>query len=62
MSRSKRLKDWPEKLDKMSESELRRELNHWHTKARILGLKGCDKMAYEVEKVLNRRFPESNVE
>jgi hypothetical protein len=57
MGRFKRTRDWPDKLEKMSEAELRRELAYWQNKARILGQKGSHKTALDIEKILDRRFP-----
>lgn len=60
MTRFDRLKDWPERLERMTEEELRTELRHWRQRERELGHPNAKadtaKRARTVESVIERRF------
>ena len=59
VSRWKHLDDWPEKLQRMTVEELRKELAYWQMKADVIGRKarkGCLKMAWKVGKVLREKL------
>jgi hypothetical protein len=61
MTRFDRLKDWPEKLERLSEAELRAELSYWRMRERELGHRearqGAAKYARTVQSAIERRFP-----
>lgn len=62
MSRFDRLRNWPEKLERMTVAELRSERQYWETRARLpVGTvlqKALLQRIREVEKVIARRFPD----
>ena len=59
MSRNPRLRDWPDCLQKLSVSELQRELAHWQNKLRFLvhpaARKDAAKRVRDVERELASR-------
>jgi hypothetical protein len=59
MTRYHRLKDWPEKLERMSLAELEQEYAYWRQRERELGHRearaGAAKYAREVQAVIDRR-------
>jgi hypothetical protein len=60
MTRFDRLKDWPAKLERMSEAELRAEVSHWLRRERELGHReakqGAARYARTVQAVIARRI------
>jgi hypothetical protein len=64
MTRFKKLKDWPECLERMPIDELRSELNYWLIREQQLGHRDAKKGAFNyartIRKVLGRRLDEGS--
>jgi len=59
MSRFKKLRDWPDNLQRLSPDELRKELAYWRMRIRISELrshhKSFEKRIREIERELDAR-------